>query len=108
MGNHILVDTGLCVDNPAHTHTCLLSCCCPSSHVCRYFRQDSPYWRDFHTGVLSTGCLKEALGFNEPMASKLVGYKGLVRLVGKTLVWVRGESAYSGCIGVRVRNQTFY
>ncbi|MEW5301591.1 MAG: hypothetical protein WDW36_004442 [Sanguina aurantia] len=43
----------------------------------RFFRQDSPYWRDFHTGVLSTGCLKEALGFNEPMASKLVGYKKL-------------------------------
>ncbi|GIL83593.1 hypothetical protein Vretifemale_12382, partial [Volvox reticuliferus] len=44
---------------------------CPAA--ARYLRQDSPEWRQLHTGILTTGILKEALGLREPMAARVVG-----------------------------------
>lgn len=39
----------------------------------RFVRQDHPAWASAHRGVLTTGMLKEALGFNEPDTIQRLG-----------------------------------
>jgi hypothetical protein len=43
-----------------------------SELVCRFVRQDDDLWDAAHAGVLTTGMLKEALGFLDPPVARVL------------------------------------
>lgn len=49
-------------------------------HAHRFVRQGSELWKSLHQGILTTGNLKDALGFREAGSARIVGCAQQVRV----------------------------